>query len=176
MFQGGSKSEGGSSGNILKKVFPLKRMRWWPLTIGAILALVVFIALIWNGGETEWFINDGIKLIPSGYTRSIHWVLYITFMTLMFMYIVMIIESFVVVGPIMAVPRIIILTILMLMAVLVTYYLSVLVVIIAIVMLVLYLLSAAGSSQYKCPHCGRTFTSSVGSSGTCPHCGGGVRT
>jgi len=176
MFQGGSKSEGGSSGNILKRVFPLKRMRWWPLTIGAILALVVFIALIWNGGETEWFINDGFKFIPSGYTRSIHWVLYITFITLMFMYIVMIIESFVVVGPIMAVPRIIILTILMLMAVLVTYYLSVLVVIIAIVMLVLYMLSAAGSSQYRCPHCGRTFTSSGGSSGTCPYCGGGVRT
>jgi len=176
MLQCGSKSEGGSQGSILKKIFPLKRLRWWPLTIGAILALVVFIALIWNGGETEWFINDGFKLIPSGYTRSIHWVLYITFMTLMFMYIVMIIESFVVVGPIMAVPRIIILTILMLMAVLVTYYLSVLVVIIAIVMLVLYMLSAAGSSQYKCPHCGRTFTSSVGSSGTCPHCGGGVRT
>jgi hypothetical protein len=177
MFQGGSKSEGGSSGNILKKVFPLKRMRWWPMTIGAILALVVFIALIWDGGETEWFINDGFKLIPLGYTRSIHWVLYITFITLMFMYIVMIIESFVVVGPVMAIPRVIILTILILMAVLVTYYLSVLVVIIAIVMLVLYILSAMGSgSQYKCPHCYRTFTSGPGSSGTCPYCGGGVRT
>ncbi|MEI7491479.1 MAG: LamG-like jellyroll fold domain-containing protein [Bacteroidota bacterium] len=177
MLQGGAKSEGGSSENILKKVFPLKRMRWWPLTIGAILALVVFIALIWNGGETEWFINDGFKLIPSGYTRSIHWVLYITFMTLMFLYIVMIIESFVVVGPIMAVPRIIILTILIFMAILVTYYLSVLVVIVAIVMLVLYALSAAASnSEYRCPHCNRTFTSSAGSSGTCPYCGGGVRT
>lgn len=177
MLKGGSKSDGGSSGNILNKVFPLKRMRWWPLTIGAILALVVFIALIWNGGETEWFINDGFKLIPSGYTRSIHWILYITFITLMFMYIVMIIESFVVVGPIMAIPRIIILTILILMAILVTYYLSVLVVIVAIVMLVLYAISAAASSsEYKCPHCGRTFTSSAGSSGTCPHCGGGVST
>ena len=76
------------------------------------------------------------------------------------MYIVMIIESFVVVGPVMAVPRIIILTILICMAILVTYYLSVLVVIITIVMLVLFMLSAAGSgTEYKCPHCNRTFTS-----------------
>ncbi|MEI6883689.1 MAG: LamG-like jellyroll fold domain-containing protein [Bacteroidota bacterium] len=177
LYQGGSKSEGGISGNILNKVFPLRRMRWWPLTIGAILALVVFIALIWNGGETEWFINSGFSLIPSGYTRTIHWVLYITFMTLMFMYIVMIIESFVVVGPIMAIPRILILSILICMAILVTYYLSILIVIIAIVMLVLYIIAAGGSeSKYKCPHCYRTFTSSAGSSGTCPHCGGGVRT
>ena len=177
LFQGGSKSEGGSSGNILKKIFPLKGMRWWPLTIGAILALVVFIALLWNGGEVEWFMNDGFKLIPSGYTRSIHWFLYISFITLIFMYIVMIIESVIVVGPIMAIPRIIILTILMLMALLVTYYLSVLVVIVAIVMLVLFILSAAASNtKYKCPHCYRTFTGSPGSDYTCPHCGGGVRT
>jgi len=177
LSEGGSKSERGSSGNILKKIFPLKRMRWWPLTIGAIFALVVFVSLLWNGHEVEWFLNEGFKLIPSGYTRSIHWVLYITFMTLIFMYIVMIIESIIVVGPLMAIPRVIILTILMLMALLVTYYLSVLVLIIAIVMLVLFMLSAAGSgTQYKCPHCHRTFSSSPGSSGTCPYCGGGVST
>jgi hypothetical protein len=176
MYEGGSKSEGGSSENILKKVFPLKRLRWWPLTIGAILALVVFVCLLWNGGEAEWFINEGFKVIPSGYTRSIHWVLYITFMTLIFMYLVMIIESVVVVGPVMAIPRVIILTILMLMALLVTYYLSVLVLIIAIVMLVLFMLSAAGSGNYRCPHCGRSFSSSPGSSGSCPYCGGGVST
>jgi len=176
MLEGGSKSEGGSSGNLLRKIFPLKRLRWWPLTIGAILALVVFIALLWNGGETEWFINEGFKLIPSGYTRSIHWFLYVSFITLIFMYIVMLIESVVVVGPLMAIPRIFILTVLMLMAILVTYYLSVLILIIAIIMVVLFFLSAAGRSEYKCPHCHRTFTSSAGSSGTCPHCGGGVRT
>ncbi|MCX6288048.1 MAG: LamG domain-containing protein [Bacteroidetes bacterium] len=177
MLQGGSKSEGASSGNILKKIFPLKRMRWWPLTIGAIFALVVFIGLLWDGGEVEWFMNDGFKLIPSGYTRSIHWVLYITFITLIFMYIVMIIESIIVVGPLMAIPRVLILTILMLMALLVTYYLSVLVLIIAIVMLVLFILSSAASgSEYKCPHCNRKFTSSPGSSGSCPYCGGGVST
>jgi len=176
MYEGGSKSEGGSSENILKKVFPLKRMRWWPITIGAIFALVVFVSLLWNSGEVEWFLNEGFRVIPSGYTRSIHWVLYITFMTLMFMYIVMIIESIVVVGPLMAIPRVIILTVLMLMALLVTYYLSVLVLIIAIVMLVLFMLSAAGSGQYRCPHCGRSFSSSPGSSGSCPYCGGGVST
>jgi hypothetical protein len=177
LSEGGSKSEGGSESNILKKIFPLKRMRWWPLTIGAIFALVVFVSLLWNGGEVEWFMNEGFKLIPSGYTRSIHWVLYITFMTLIFMYIVMIIESVVVVGPLMAIPRVIILTLLMLMALLVTYYLSVLVLIIAIVMLVLFMLSAVGSgTQYRCPHCNRTFSSSPGSSGSCPYCGGGVST
>jgi len=177
MAQGGSKSEGGSAGSIFSKVFPLKRMRWWPITIGAALALVVFIALIWNGGEVEWFFNDGFRLIPAGYTRAIHWFLYISFMTLMFMYIVMIIESFVVVGPIMAVPRIILLTILILMAILVTYYLSVLIAIIAVIMLVMFMLSAAASgTNYKCPHCSRTFSASPGSSVSCPHCGGGVRT
>jgi hypothetical protein len=177
MSQGGSKSEGGSSVNILNKIFPLKAMRWWPLTIGAILALVVFGALLWNGGEAEWFINEGFKLIPSGYTRSIHWFLYVSFMTLIFMYIVMIIESIVVVGPLMTIPRVIILTLLMIMAVLVTYYLSVLVLIIAVVMLVLFFLSAAASNtKYKCPYCSRTFTGSPGSDYTCPHCGGSVRT
>ena len=59
MLQGGSKSEGGSPGNILKKIFPLKRMRWWLLTISAIFALVVFISLLWDGGEVEWFMNSG---------------------------------------------------------------------------------------------------------------------
>jgi hypothetical protein len=177
LFQGGSKSEGGSSGNILRKLFPLKRIRWWPLTIGAVFALVVFIALLWNGGETEWFFNDGFRLVPSGYTRSIHWFLYVSFITLIFMYIVMIIESFVVVGPLMAVPRILLLTLLMLMALLVTYYLSVLVVIVALIMLILFIFSAAASNtEYKCPHCYRTFTSSSGKNGTCPYCGGGVRT
>jgi len=95
----------------------------------------------------------------------------------MLMYLLMIVESVVLVGPWLAIIRVVILTLLIFMAVHVTFYLSVLLIIIAIVMIVLFFLSSAGSSgSYKCPHCYRTFTSSPGRSGTCPHCGGGVQT
>ncbi len=177
LAEGGSKTGGGSGTNFLKRVFPLKRLRWWPLLIGAILALVMVIAMFWDGYEMEWYVNAGFRLIPSGFTRPIHWFLYISFMTMMVMYLVMIIESVVLVGLWLAIIRVLILTLLIFMAIHVTFYLSVLLVIIAIVMLVLFFLSAAGSSsEYKCPHCYRTFTSSPGRDGTCPYCGGGVRT
>jgi hypothetical protein len=175
MAQGSSKSEGGGSRNVLKKVFPLPKFRWWPLSIGVILAVVMLIALIVNSHEVEWFVNSGFHLIPSGYTRTIHWVLYSTFILLMLMYVVMVIESFVVVGPFMALPRVIILSILICMSVLVTYYLAIFLIFIVFIMVVLYAFSSA-SSNYKCPYCGRTFSANAGRSGTCPHCGGSVRT
>jgi hypothetical protein len=176
LAQGASKSEGGSSGNILKKVFPLPKLRWWPLGTGVILTAVMFITLLIDGYEVEWFVNSGFHIIPAGYTRTIHWVLYITFMLSMLMFVVMVIESFVVVGPIMAVPRVIILSLLICMTVLVTYYLAIFIMIIVLIMLALYIFSSASSGSYKCPYCGRTFSSSAGRSGTCPHCGGSVRT
>jgi hypothetical protein len=174
---GGSKREGGTSENFLKRIFPLKRMRWWPLLIGAILALVVLVSLFWDSRETEWFLNGGISFLPKGFTRSVHWFLYISLMILAVMYLVMILESFVLVGPWLAPLRVLILTLLIFMAVLVTFYLSVLLLIIAVVMLVLYMFAAGTSrSEYRCPHCYRSFTSTPGSSGSCPYCGGGVTT
>jgi hypothetical protein len=176
MAEGGSR-RGGSSVNFLKRIFPLKRLRWWPLLIGAILALVIVISIFWDGSELEWYVNSGFRMIPMGLTRPIHWFLYISFMTLILMYLVMIVESVVLVGPWLTLLRVIILTLLIFMAVLVTFYLSVVLIIIAIVMVVgFFLASGRSSGEYKCPHCYRTFSSGPGRSGTCPHCGGGVQT
>jgi hypothetical protein len=173
---GGSKSGAlAEKQTILNKVFPVWRMPWWSLTLGAILGIVLFAALMIDGGETEWFFNQGISLIPNGYDRWIHWVLY-GLMWLMILGLVgIILESYVVTGPAIMWLRIFILLLLNIMALVVSFYLALVVLIIFIVMIVLTVL-ASGRSNYRCPHCGRSFSASGGSSGTCPHCGGGVRT
>lgn len=172
---GGGKSEGGSGQNPLKKVFPLKKFRWWPLTIGAVIALGMIIALIWDSRETEWFFNEGFSMFAKDYSRPIHWFLFGTVILVGVMFLTMILESVVIAGPFLALPRILLLSILIFMTLIVVFYLSVIVIVVTIAMVILKGLSS-GSSNYRCPHCGRTFSASAGSSGSCPYCGGGVST
>ena len=173
--EGASKS--GGSGNILKRIFPLKRMRWWPLIIGCLLGLMLIGGLFWDAHEFEWFFNEGFSFLPTGYDRPVHWFLYVSVMLSAVLYLVLVIESVVITGPFLAILRLAVLTILIGMALVVTFYLSILVIIIAIVMLFLWILSVARANEnFVCPHCSRTFSAQSGSSGTCPYCGGGVRT
>ncbi len=173
---GGSKSGAMAvKRTVLDNIFPIERLRWWPIIPGAIAGIALFIALMVNSGETEWFFAQGFHLIPAGYDKWVHWLLFSMVWMLIFAFVAIALESYVVTGPIIMWLRIFILIILNLMAFAVAIYLAVVVVVISIVMLVLTMLGS-GSSNYKCPHCGGTFSGSRGSSYTCPHCGGGVST
>jgi hypothetical protein len=172
---GGSKSGAlAEKQTVLNKVFPFEKLRWWSILPGFIGGIILFIALIFNGKETEWFFAQGFHLIPVGYDRWIHWLLFSLLWMLILALAGIIVESYVVTGPVIMWLRIILILILNCMSFLVSFYLAVVVTVIAIVMMILYAL-ASSKSNYKCPHCGGTFSSS-GGSGTCPHCGGGVRT
>jgi hypothetical protein len=172
---GGSKSGAlAEKKTILNSIFPPSKLRWWPIIPGFVAGAGLFIVLMFNAKETEWFFAEGISLIPSGYDRWVHWFLFTLVWMLLLSLIAITLESYVVTGPVIMWLRILILVILNFMAFVVSFYLAVVVTVIAIVMLVLSVL-ASSSSNYKCPHCGGTFSSS-GGSGTCPHCGGGVRT
>lgn len=173
---GGSKSGAlAEKQTILDKIFPFERFRWWPILPGAIAGIGLFVALIFNSRETEWFFAQGFQLIPAGYDRWVHWMLYSLEWVLLLFFIAIALESYVVTGPVIMWLRIIIILILNIMAFAVSIYLAVVVTAIFIIYIVLKAL-ASSSSNYKCPHCGRTFSGSSGNSYTCPHCGGGVST
>lgn len=173
---GGSKS-GALSENqtFLNRIFPPRRFRWWPMSIGGIAGLALFILLFIDGKEVEWYMNEGINLLPVGFDRWIHWVLFGLTWFVVLSLVAMILESYVVTGPVIMWLRLLILLILNIMAFVVSIFLAFIVVIIIVVMIVLYLL-ASGKSNYRCPHCGGSFSAGIGNSGTCPHCGGGVST
>lgn len=173
---GGSKSGAmAQKKTILDNVFPIEGLRWWPIIPGFIAGVGLFVALIFNGGETEWFFAQGFHLIPAGYDKWVHWLLFSLIWMLLLSFVAIALESYVVTGPIIMWLRIFILLILNIMAFAVAIYLAVVVTAIAIIMLILTAL-ASGSSNYRCPHCGGTFSGSSGSSYSCPHCGGSVST
>ncbi len=173
---GGSKSGGTSrKSTFLNRFFPPKRMQWWSMAIGAVAGLSLIVALIIDKGETEWFFNEGINLLPVGFDRGIHWFLFgLTWFVLLGL-TAMVLESYVVTGPAVMWIRVPILLILNIMTFVVSIFLSIVLVIALLVMFAINIFGS-GSSNYKCPHCGRTFSAGSGSSGTCPHCGGGVST
>lgn len=153
--------------NILEKIFPFSRGRKWVLFIGIILAIMLFGGAIWDGREMEWFFNGGFRIIPREYTQPIHWVLWALTLITMIAYITLILESYVIGGPIGGSMRVLYLTILNLIALLVTFYLFIAVVIILAVMFGLSVLGSMGSSgKYRCTRCGTIFYGS-----NCPNCG-----
>jgi hypothetical protein len=176
LAEGGDKADGGAAGNFLKKIFPLKKYRWWPLGIGALFSILMLIALVWNSREAEWYLNEGFRVVPAGLTRPVHWFLYFSFVAIALLYILMIVESFVVVGPWLALFRVVVLTLLIFLAIHATFFLSLALVVVLILRVVLAVVSWGSRSEYRCPHCYRSFRASPGTEGTCPHCGGGVST
>lgn len=152
---------------ILEKIFPFKKGRKWVLFIGIILAIMLFGGVIWDGREMEWFFNGGFRIIPRAYTQTIHWVLWALTLTSMIAYLTLILESFVIGGPIGGTLRVIYLTILNIIALLVTFYLFIAVIILLALWLGLTVLGSMGSSgKYRCTRCGTIFYGS-----NCPNCG-----
>lgn len=163
--------------NFLHRVYPVKRMQWYPLLTGMLLGATIFIGSFWDGGEMEWFFNEGFNLLPIGYDRPVHWFLYGMSMVNIFLTLSWIVESFVIAGPLIGLLRIILLLILNFMSLLVTFFIILLLVLLFIVMVVLRAAgSAASSGSYKCPSCGRSFSASAGSSVSCPGCGASLST
>lgn len=163
--------------NFLHRIYPVKRMQWYPLLTGMLLGATIFIGSFWDSYEMEWFYNEGFNLLPIGYDRPVHWFLYAMSMFTILLTISWIVESFVVAGPGLGLLRIFILLILNFMSLMVTFFLLVLVAIIIVVMIALWIFgSAAGSGSYKCPSCGRSFSASAGSSVSCPGCGASLST
>jgi hypothetical protein len=175
---GGGKNDTSSERpNFLRRIYPVKRMQWYPLLTGMLLGATIFIGSFWDSYEMEWFYNEGFNLLPIGYDRPVHWFLYAMSMITILLTISWIIESFVVAGPWIGLLRAFILLILNFMSLMVTFFLLVLVAIVIAVMIALWIFgSAAGSGSYKCPSCGRTFSASAGSSVSCPGCGASLST
>ncbi|NQV01879.1 MAG: hypothetical protein HQ542_04490 [Bacteroidia bacterium] len=108
---------------FLDRFFTYYRFRWWPLTIGIIAAVTLFICSLWDGTEMEWYLADGINIIPVGFTRSIHWFMYFMTLIIGLMTLVMVVESFVVGGMKGGIMRVIFLVVVNLLAFLVFFYL-----------------------------------------------------
>ena len=173
---GGSKSGGpAKKSTFLNRIFPPKRMQWWSMAIGAVAGLALIAALIIDQGETEWFFNEGINLLPVGFDRGIHWFLFALTWFVLLGLTAMVLESYVVAGPAVMWIRVPVLLILNVMTFVVSIFLSIVLAIALLVMLAINIFGS-GSSNYKCPHCGRTFSAGSGSTGSCPYCGGGVST
>jgi len=164
--------------HFLDKVYPVKRMPWYPMLTGVLLGATIFISSFWNGSEMEWFYNEGFNLLPIGYDRPVHWFMYIMSMVTLLLTLSWIIESFYIGGPLVGLLRVILLFIINIMTLMVTFFLLLLLVLIfiAIVALKAFGSAAAGSGNYKCPRCGRTFSASAGSSTHCPGCGASLST
>ena len=164
--------------HFLDKVYPVKRMPWYPMLTGVLLGATIFISSFWNGSEMEWFYNEGFNLLPIGYDRPVHWFMYIMSIVTLLLTLSWIIESFYIGGPLVGLLRVILLFIINIMTLMVTFFLLLLLVLIfiAIVALKAFGSAAAGSGNYKCPRCGRTFSASAGSSTHCPGCGASLST
>ena len=128
---------------FLNKFFTYYRFRWWPLTIGIIAAITLFIGGVWNDTEMEWFLADGINIIPVGFTRSIHWFLYIMTIIIGLMTLVVVVESFVVGGWKGGIMRVVFLAIANLLAFLVFFYLFIIFIIISAVVFGLMVFTGA---------------------------------
>ena len=153
--------------NILEKIFPFSRGRKWVIFIGITLAIMLFGGAIWDGHEMEWFFNGGFRIIPREYTQPIHWVLWALTLLTMLAYLTLILESYVIGGPIGGTMRVLYLTILNLIALVVTFYLFIAVLIILALLFGLSVLGSMGSSgKYRCTRCGTIFYGS-----NCPNCG-----
>jgi len=108
---------------FLKRFFTYYRYRWWPLTIGMIAAISLLIGGLWDGTEMEWYLAEGINLVPVGLDRAVHWFLYIMTLVIFLMTLVMIVESFVMCGWKGGTMRVVFLVIVNLLAFLVFFYL-----------------------------------------------------
>jgi hypothetical protein len=153
--------------SFLRRIFPLKRYNWWPMSIGILTGSALFIFAIWDDGELEWFMNGGGSFIPSPEFLPIHWAMWGVFIFIMLMFVVMIIESAVIAGPVGGVMRVVYLIVMNLLSLVVTFYVFLLIMAIIAVIIGLYVLAAMGSgTRYRCTRCGRVFTGS-----SCPNCG-----
>jgi hypothetical protein len=178
----GSKSSGTISGTsiqkpgFLERFLPFDSFPWWPMLIGVLLGAQFFTGILWDAETSAWFWSGGFSFIPSGYDRAILWILWSTSIIAIIGVVLLFLESYVIAGPYFAILRILLNLVFIAMAFLVTYYLLVLVIIILILRVVGAFLSGMGSSNYRCPSCGRTFSASSGSHVGCPHCGASLRT
>lgn len=175
---GGKSSPSPIRHHFLDKVYPVKRWPWYPMLTGVLLGATIFIGSFWDTYEMEWFYNEGFNLLPIGYDRPVHWFLYIMSMVTILLTLSWIIESFYVGGPLVGLLRVFLLLIINFMTWMVTFFLLVLLAIIVVAILALRIFgsAAAGSGNYKCPRCGRTFSASAGSSTHCPGCGASLST
>lgn len=164
--------------HLLDKIYPVKRRPWYPMLTGVLLGATIFIGSFWNTYEMEWFYNEGFNLLPIGYDRPVHWFLYIMSMATILLTLSWIVESFYLGGPLVGLLRVVLLLIINFMTWLVTFFLLVLIaiIVVAIIALRVFGSAAAGSGNYKCPKCGRTFSASAGSSTHCPGCGASLST
>ncbi|MDO9510637.1 MAG: hypothetical protein Q7J34_02655 [Bacteroidales bacterium] len=176
---GGSKS--GTSihkePGFLRRFFPIERMRWYPMLPGFIIAFTFLLGAVWDGKEMEWFYNEGFNILPIGYDRAIHYVLYLLSLTTILITLLWILESFVVAGPIVGLLRILTLIIINIIVLIASFYIMALIVLIIAGIFVLRVLgSTFGSQNYRCPSCGTGFSATPGMGGRCPGCGTSLST
>lgn len=110
---------------ILDRYFPVVRPKWWIISPGIVFALMLLGGSIWDPAETQWFFNEGARIIPTGFTLAIHWVLWSLSLIIILLILAITAESLHIAGPWAGMLRLAILLILNLMAVVVCFYLAV---------------------------------------------------
>lgn len=124
---------------ILQKYFPVLRPKWWMIAPGLLFGLMLIGGAIWNNTETEWYFSKGAHIIPSGFTLTIHWVLWALSLVLILLIIALALESFSIAGPWAGLLRLAMLVVLNLMAIVVFLYVLSGAIIIIIGVIVLFL-------------------------------------
>jgi len=123
----GSKSGGTPLKQRIKlfdRYFPVTYPKWWMIAPGILLGLMIIGGSLWDTGETEWFFNEGARLIPQGFTLAVHWVLWSLSMIIILLIIALVLESLTIAGPFAGLLRIVMLFIINTMAVVVAFYIS----------------------------------------------------
>ncbi len=120
-----SKSDGGGGirrSPILQKYFPVLKPKWWMIAPGLLFGLMLVGGVIWNTAETKWYFSEGAHFIPSGFTLTIHWVLWALSLVMVLLIIALALESFIIAGPWAGLLRLAMLVVLNAMAMVVFLY------------------------------------------------------
>ncbi|NTW25221.1 MAG: hypothetical protein HGA37_11005, partial [Lentimicrobium sp.] len=149
----GSKSEGTPINQRIKffsSYFPVTYPKWWMIAPGIMLGLMIIGGSLWDTGETEWFFNEGARLIPQGFTLPVHWVLWSISMIIILLIIALVLESLTIAGPFAGLLRIGMLFIINTMAVVVAFYISagILIAIIGLIAFFIATMALIGRRRY----------------------------
>ncbi|MGC8865774.1 MAG: hypothetical protein ACP5O2_08645 [Bacteroidales bacterium] len=156
----------------MKRYFPIRRFRKWPLLIGLFSAVLLFTGALIDSDELEWFFNGGFTLIPGAEYHGFTWFLWAGTLLIFLMLLLLIMESFAAGGLLGGFPRLVFWLIINFFLLVLTFFAFILVIIIVVgIFLVFFggsLLSAgfkSSSGTYRCSRCGNTFTGDH-----CPYC------
>lgn len=168
----GEKSHIAKRSLSLKRYFPIRRFRKWPLLIGLFSAALLFTGALIDSDEMQWFFGGGFTLLPGAEYNGFTWFLWAGTLLILLMLSLLVIESFAAGGWLGGFPRLVFWLIINFFLLVLTFFAFILLIIIVVgIFLVFFggsLLSAgfkSSSGTYRCSRCGNIFTGDH-----CPYC------